>query len=255
MNDRAARRLDVTVRVYGPLNDFLPAPRRQAAWRYAGDGTRSVKDLIESLGVPHTEIDLIIVNGISVAFDHALRDGDRIAVFPRFLSLDVGAVTRVRVPVPDPVRFVVDVHLGTLARYLRLLGLDTVYRSDADDESIAAVAHREGRIVLTRDAGLLKRRIVTHGCFLRSTRPREQLIEVLRRFGPFDLQPFTRCIRCNGPLRSVPKDAVVAMLQPATREHFDHFDQCSDCGRVYWKGSHWTRLTRIVDAAIGDSVA
>lgn len=240
---------EVTVRVYGSLNDFLPPRRRQVAWSQVVGRHQSVKDLIESLGMPHPEIDLILVNGASVPFEHALEGGDRIAVFPRFTNLDVGTLTCVRPQSLDAVRFVADVHLGKLARRLRLVGLDTAYRADASDAELAEQADRERRILLTRDVGLLKRRRVGHGYFVRDTHPHAQLVEVLRRFGPLDLQPFSRCLRCNGMLREVPKAAVDATLLPRTREHYDRFEACEGCGRIYWKGSHWKRMAHAVDAA------
>jgi uncharacterized protein with PIN domain/molybdopterin converting factor small subunit len=241
--------IEVTVRFYGPLNDFLPPHRRQVPWRRLVDGHPSVKDLIESLGVPHPEIDLVLANGLSVTFDYPVQNGDRIAVFPQFVTIDIGALTRVRPRPLEKIRFVADVHLGTLARRLRLAGLDTAYRDDADDAALADTADREERILLTRDLGLLKRRAVAHGYFIRETNPQRQFVEVLRRFGPLDLQPFSRCLRCNDVLCEVPKSAVDAALLPRTRQHYHHFEKCRGCGRVYWKGSHWTRLTHAVDAA------
>ncbi len=239
----------VWIRVYGSLNDFLPPHRRQVAWRQAVDAHQTVKDLIEAAGVPHPEIDLILANGISVPFSYLVQNADRIAVFPRFTAIDVEAVTRVRAPAPLVARFVADVHLGALARRLRLVGLDTAYDIGARDAELAERAGREGRILLTRDQGLLKRRVVAHGYFIRETNPHRQLVEVLRRFGPLGLQPFTRCLRCNGELRDVEKSAIDSALPPRTRLHYDAFRECTDCGRIYWKGSHWKRLTRAVEAA------
>jgi uncharacterized protein with PIN domain len=241
--------IEVTVRVYGPLNDFLPACRRQASWRRVVDGHPSVKDVVEGVGVPHPEIDLLLVNGLSVGFDYVIRSGDRIAVFPRFVTFDVGTETRVRPQPLEKVRFVVDVHLGKLARRLRLAGLDTAYDDEADDAALADLAAREGRILLTRDVRLLMRRLVAHGYFIRETHPQRQLVEVLRRFGPRDLRPFSRCLRCNDLIREVPKSAVAAALPPKTREHYHHFEMCSGCSRVYWKGSHWMRLKHAIEAA------
>jgi uncharacterized protein with PIN domain len=240
---------EVTVRAYGPLNDFVPPHRRQLPWRHSVGGHPSVKDVVESLGIPHPEIDLILVNGASVGFDHVIRNGDRIAVFPRFWTLDIATLTRVRPQPLEVIRFVADVHLGKLARRLRLAGLDTAYCDDADDAALAELADRERRILLTRDQALLKRRLVTYGYFVRETNPHGQFVEILRRFGPLDVQPFSRCLRCNHLLQRVPKSAVDAALQPRTREHYDQFERCSGCGRVYWRGSHWTRLKQAVDAA------
>jgi uncharacterized protein len=246
---RSAATIEVMVRVYGPLNDFLPVERRQRPWRRIVDGPTTVKDLIESLGVPHPEIDLILANGTSAAFDYLIRTGDRIAVFPRFTTFDVGALTRVRPSPLATIRFIADVHLGTLARRLRLAGFDTSYRDDADDATLADTAQRESRVLLTRDQALLKRRTVAYGYFIRSTDPHDQFVEVLRRFGPLELHPFSRCLRCNGMLREVPKSSVDAALLPRTRQDFDRFHRCEGCGRIYWRGSHWTRLNQALDDA------
>jgi uncharacterized protein len=240
----------ITVRVYGSLNDFVPPERRHVGWSYAVEGGASVKDVIEGFGVPHPEVDLILVNGKSVAFEYGVQDADRIAVFPRFQAIDVSTVTRVRRQLPDPIRFVLDIHLGKLARHLRLAGLDTVYRRDARDHELAEIACREQRILLTRDRGLLKRGIIVHGYFVRETVSYRQLVEVLARFGPLPLAPFSRCLRCNAGVVEVPKSAVEARLGERTRRTFAQFHQCSGCGQVYWRGSHWRELVRILDTAV-----
>jgi hypothetical protein len=239
--------------MYGSLNDFLPDSRRHVDFRCSVQGPRSVKDLIESLGVPHPEIDLVLVNGVSVPFGDAIRPGDRIAVFPRFTSVDIGSLSRVRPPPLEAVRFITDVHLGKLARDLRLGGLDTEYRPDADDETLAELAGSTQRILLTRDVGLLKRGRVTYGYFVRATEPPRQLVEVLRQFGPLELRPFSRCLRCNGVLREVPKEAVAAVLPPRTRQDHERFSVCRGCGRIYWQGSHWQRLEAAIEAARQES--
>ena len=240
---------EITLRVYGPLNDFLPAGRRHVTSLFVVDGHPSVKDVIERAGVPHPEIDLILANGSSIDFDYLVQNGDRIAVYPRFVILDVSSLTRVRPQPLDTIRFAADVHLGKLARHLRLAGLDTAYRNDADDASLADLSDREGRILLTRDQGLLKRRAIAHGYFIRETSAYRQLVEVLRRFGPLDLHPFSRCLRCNGVLEDVPRETIDAMLMPRTRAHYDRFHRCTGCGRVYWRGSHWRRLAHVLETA------
>jgi uncharacterized protein with PIN domain len=245
----------ITIRVYGPLNDFIARARRHVAWTHAFEGGASVKDVIEGAGVPHPEIDLIVVNGASVPFEYAVQDGDRIAVYPRFEAIDVGAITRVRAAPPAALRFVLDVHLGTLARYLRLAGLDTAYGRDTSDDELAATAAREGRVLLTRDHGLLKRSIVVRGYFVRATTPYDQFVEVLDRFGPLPLVPFSRCLSCNVELREVPKSAVDARLPPEVRGAFDEFHACEACGRVYWRGSHWTRLSQMLEAAVREATS
>src|SRR5262245_24984371 len=165
-------------RFYAELNDFLPRRHRFVTVVRLFDGEASVKDLIEAAGVPHTEVDLVIVNSEPVDFKYRVRDGDRIAVYPMFEALDIGPIASVRPgPLREP-RFFADAHLGRLARHLRLLGFDTAYERDCDDAHLAATAAAERRIVLTRDAGLLKRNMVTHGLFVRAQQPGEQLLEV-----------------------------------------------------------------------------
>lgn len=240
----------VSVRVYGSLNDFLPPVQRQAPIAASFAGARSVKDLVESVGVPHPEIELIVVNGESAPFDRLVRDGDRVAVFPRFHALDVAPVSRVAADPALGVAFVLDGHLGTLARRLRLLGLDVLHSADSTDEDLAAIASRDHRILLTRDRALLLRRVVSRGHWVREEDPDRQVIEVLLHFGPLALRPFTRCLRCNADLREVPKSAIESSLPPVTRAHYDRFQECSGCGRVYWQGAHWKRLVESVERAL-----
>ena len=235
-------------RFYGSLNDFLPPARRQLPFEHAFDGRVSIKDAIESLGVPHPEIDLVIAGGTSVSFSYHLQPGDRVAVYPVFRQLDVAGISLVRPPALSDLRFVLDTHLGRLAAYLRLAGLDCVYSNHCRDEELADISSRETRVLLTRDAALLKRTIVEYGYWVRETNPRRQLAEI---FGRFDLvsraQPFRRCLRCNGLIESVPKAAVVDRLPPRTREQYHEFYRCPGCGRIYWKGSHYEWMRRLVE--------
>lgn len=236
-----------TFRFYAELNDLLPISARQRDLPYDFRGHPSVKDAIESLGVPHTEVELIVVNGTSVDFVYRMQDGDRVAVYPMIESLDITPIIRLRDKPLRDTRFVVDVHLGTLARRLRLLGFDTLYRNDYRDPEIIAIAMRERRIVLTRDRGILRNRCVTHGYLVRSTNPTEQLREVLERFDLREqLSPFTRCLRCNGGISPVARERIEHLLEPLTKGHHDEFYRCSDCGHVYWKGSHYQRLLAVV---------
>ena len=231
------------VRFYAHLNEFLAYRRRQRTFAHSFDGSPSVKDMIESLGVPHTEIDLILVDGDSVRFSHKLRGGERVAVYPVFERLDIRPLCRLR---PRPLRrarFVADVHLGALTRRLRLLGFDTLYGRDWDDAHLAAVSAREARILLTRDIGLLKYKSVMRGHWVRGTDPRRQLEEVLRAFSlGRDLQPFTRCTVCNGRLRLVARAAVFGRVPPRVYARFRRFVRCIRCKRIYWRGSHYNRL-------------
>ena len=225
--------LSVAVRFYGELNDFLPAARRQTTLACVLNSHPSVKDLVEALGVPHPEIDLIAVNGRSVDFACRLRDGDRVAVYPRFRVIDLGDDVCLRPPPPGELRFIADVHLGRLAAYLRLAGFDTAYRNDFRDDEIVAISASEDRTVLTRDIGVLKHRTITRGYFVRETRPGRQLVEVRRRFELVrPVAPFTRCLRCNTRLSEIAKDRVEHLLPARTREHYQSFRRCPACDRI-----------------------
>jgi uncharacterized protein len=237
-------------RFYEELNDFLPPDKRKVAFTWRFRGTPSVKDTIEAIGVPHTEVDLVIVDGRSVGFDEKLRGGERVAVYPVFERLDISPVVRLR-PAPLRVtRFVVDVHLGTLARHLRLLGLDTLWRNDLEDETIIALARKEGRIILTRDKGILKDGRVTHGYWLRATEPLAQVEEVVRalHLGP-DFEPYTRCLECNALLRSIPRRAAAGSVPLQVFLVYREFSRCEGCGRIYWAGSHRGRLDAVIERA------
>jgi hypothetical protein len=239
----------VSIRFYAELNDFLPLARRMVPFPCAFHVSAPVCDLIESLGVPHTEVDLILVNGRSVDFSHRVEDGDRISVYPVFESIDITPVARLRPRPLRQTRFVLDVHLGRLAAYLRMMGFDSLYRNDFQDRELARLSGAGERILLTRDRELLKRAVVTRGYYVRATSPRQQLAEVLRRFDLLDAAaPFARCLACNGLLQPVAKEAVLELLPPRVREHHDEFLRCDACARVYWKGSHYARMQQIIEA-------
>ncbi len=238
----------VTFRFYEELNDFLAPERRRREFDRACARAATVKHEIEALGVPHTEVELVLVNGESVGFEHLLRDGDRVAVYPKFEALDIAPLLRVREWPLRVTRFVADAHLGGLARRLRMTGFDTHYDNAIDDSEVARLSVDEGRIVLTRDRELLKRRAITHGCYVRALQPEQQLREV---FGRLDLagsaRPFTLCLSCNVPLRRIDKAQVAATLPPIALEIYDRFSICDRCGCVFWEGSHWKRMRAIVD--------
>jgi hypothetical protein len=240
-----------TIRCYAELNDFLPRERRQVAFEHVWEGRVSAKHLLEGLGVAHGEIDLLLVNGESSGFDRLVEGGDRVAAYPVFESFDIAAETKVR---PEPLRqtrFVIDVHLGRLAAFLRLAGFDVLYDRASGDTELAEIAGSTGRILLSRDQALFERRIITHGYWVRSTAPARQLAEVVRRF---DLgrtaRPFTRCVVCNGATALVRREDVAERVPPSSRRLHDDYRRCADCGRVYWKGTHYTRLERVLDEAL-----
>lgn len=239
----------IALRFFAELNDFLPPSRRQRWVEVPFVVKTSIKDLIEGLGVPHPEVDLILANGDSVDFAYGVGDGDRVSVYPAFHTLAVADLSRVRPEPLEPARFVLDVHLGRLARYLRLLGFDTLYRNDYADDTLAHLSGNERRILLTRDRGLLKRSIVTYGYCLRTTTPRQQLIEVLHRFDLFEkIAPFRRCLECNGLLQPVEKAAISHLLPPNTQKYYTDFYQCQHCRQLYWPGSHYQRMLRFIES-------
>jgi uncharacterized protein with PIN domain len=241
----------VRFRFYAELNDFLPVDLRFETVEREFLVPPTVKDAIEGLGVPHTEIDLIVVDGRSVDFAHVVGDGNLISVYPMFESFDISPVIRLR---PEPLRdtrFVVDANLGQLARYLRLLGFDSLYRNDFEDREIATISVRERRVLLTRDVEVLKRREVTHGYFVRRDVPRLQVVEVVERFDLFDgVAPLTRCANCNGELISVRKEEIAHRLEAGTLAGYDDFRMCTGCERIYWRGAHHARITELVDEVL-----
>ena len=240
-----------TFRFYEELNDFLaPAHRRQAFEVPCARGA-TVKHMIEALGVPHTEVELELVNGESVSFDRLLCNGDRVAVYPRFEALDISPLLRLREHPLRVTRFVADAHLGGLARLLRLTGFDTLYDNHFEDREIEAVARRDGRIVLTRDRELLKHRGITHGCYVHALEPARQLAELFERLDlARSARPFSLCLQCNSPLREIAKAQVEARLPPAVRARHQRFSTCDSCGRIFWEGSHWRRMRAQVDALL-----
>jgi uncharacterized protein with PIN domain len=240
-----------TFRFYAELNDFLEPGRRGREIRYAFSGRPSVKDAIEALGVPHPEVELIVVGDRSVGFDFRLDDGDSVAVYPMFEAVDVTPLVRLRERPLRRTRFVLDTHLGKLARLLRLLGFDTLYRNDFDNPEIVRLSLDEHRIALTRDRGLLKRGELTHGYCVRSDAPMDQIREVVSRFDLGGaIAPFSRCMTCNHTIRPVTRGEVEPRLLPGTLRNHDEFRHCPGCDRIYWKGSHYTRLRRLVERLV-----
>jgi len=211
------------------------------------DVSSSVKDLVESCGVPHTEIDLVLANSVSVNFSYLVRDGDLVSVYPVFESLDISSISQVRPRPLRVLRFLVDVHLGRLAAYLRLAGFDVLYDNQASDAELAATVTRERRVLLTRDRYLLMRRDVDRGYWVRSTAPKEQLIEVLDRFDlRGSMEPFTRCLKCNSILEQINRETILERLPPKVEEK-DVYHVCPTCRRIYWEGSHHTRMKRLLE--------
>lgn len=232
---------------HGNLIDFLPKHKKAQPVTFTFTGNPSVKDAFEAIGVPHPEVDVVVVNGQPAMYTKALKANDVIQLYPyqpqqngkhpySFFHIN-----------PFTHSFVLDVHLGKLARALRLRGIDAAYENNYTDNELAAIQQTENRVLLTRDVGLLKHKIVKHGYWLRSQHTVEQFTEVVNRFGLYrSFQPFKRCLLCNGALMPVTKDEVLPHLPPATRLVYNEFYQCRQCQKVYWKGSHYQHMQETV---------
>jgi len=247
--------ITVYIRFYEELNDFLPPHQAKKDLTVHFYNKPSVKDLIESFGVPHTEVDLILINGLPSGFETRLQNQDRISVYPKFEAIDISPVSVLRERPLRTTRFIVDVHLGKLARYLRLCGFDTLYANDYEDRTIVNISLSEHRIILTRDIGILKYSNVEHGYWLRSAQPSRQLREVIQRFDlKHQIDLFTRCMECNGKIQPVEKHSITDQLPEGTRKYYNVFYQCSQCGKIYWKGSHYQdmikRIARVLNLSI-----
>jgi uncharacterized protein with PIN domain len=234
-------------RFYEELNDFLPAEKRKVRFAHNYIDRASVKDVIESLGVPHTEVDMILVNGNSVGFDYLINDDDDISVYPVFESLDITNVQHLRSkPLRNP-KFIADVHLGRLTRYLRMMGFDVLYENNYEDDEIVKISLKEKRAILTKDRGILKRSEVTHGYWVRSSKVKEQVVEIIKRFDMKKLmEEFTRCTECNSILKSIPKSEIINELPPKVSEFQKSFSVCPSCKKLYWKGTHHQRMLSFI---------
>jgi len=231
-------------RLRGGLEELLVRRYRADIASYHFRDNPGIKDAIETMGIPHTEVDVILANGLSVNFSYPLQDNDIIDVYPVFSDVPVAKPLNLTPCPPDPVSFVLDVHLGKLARRMRLLGFDVYYRNDLDDAEIMEIADRESRIILTRDLGILKHCKVMHGYLVRSDHVDCQLREVMRRYELFGrAHLWKRCMVCNGLMVKVEKADVQDRLEPKTRLYYEDFHRCSDCDRLYWKGSHYVKIT------------
>ncbi|MEU3045732.1 MULTISPECIES: Mut7-C RNAse domain-containing protein [unclassified Streptomyces] len=232
---------EITFSVAPELQLFVSSDRRRGRAAVTTDGSSSLGHVVESLGVPLTEAGVLLADGLPVDASHVPRSGEHIEVR--------GVERPQRVP-GAPLRFLLDVHLGTLARRLRLLGVDAAYENeDIGDPALAALSAAERRVLLSRDRGLLRRRELWAGAYVYSDRPDDQLTEVLQRFAPV-LAPWTRCTACNGPLAEADKDSVQERLEQGTQRSYDVFAECTSCGRVYWRGAHHARLEAIVASAL-----
>jgi len=256
--------MTVHIRFYEELNFFLKKEQYKKTIQTEAAPGQTVKDLIESFRIPHVEVDLVLVNGESVDFSYQVREGDKISVYPVFENLDISPINHLR---PEPLRepaFISDVHLGTLSRRLRILGFYTEYQNHADDDFLARRAVDRGLILLTRDRQLLMRKIVQRGMYVKNTQPFDQVREVVSRLDLYTkMKPFSRCVSCNGLLRPLNEDMnsregiadrerFESQVPPGVREWCTIYRVCTECGKVYWKGSHLNRLNQLLDQLEAD---
>ena len=208
--------------------------------------------MIEALGVPHTEIDFILVNEKSVDFTYILQDGDRISVYPVFESLNIEDVTRLRKLPLRKTKFIADINLGHIVKYMRILGFDVCFDPLLSPRQIIEVSKKENRIVLTKSKNLLKFKDITHGIFIRPGTTEEQVKGIIDFLDIKDnVKPFSRCLRCNNLLRSISKESIIDRIPPKTKVFCDEYSYCKPCDKIYWKGTHFIKMKRVIDRILG----
>jgi len=238
---------EVELRFYGTLNDFLHPRLRQVSFRHGYTGSPSIKDIVESVGVPHVEISLVLLNGEVSSLDSHPERGDRITCYSRFHKINIGDVNLITDESVEP-RFILDVHLGKLAKFMRIMGFDTLYQTDYTDNEILKISISENRIILTRDLGILRHGLAKNGYYLRSTNPKIQLVEVMDTFSLHTKSnPFSRCSICNGHVEVVAKEQVANQLEARTIIFYNDFFRCKSCGQIYWEGSHFKSIEKFIE--------
>jgi uncharacterized protein len=238
----------VFFRFYEELNDHLPVECRKKAFPYEFNGKPSVRNSIHALGIPHSEVDLILVNGTPVNFNYHLEGGELVSVYPVFESFDITPVIHLRSRPLRETKFIVDVNMGKLASKLRLLGFDTLFSNNYKDHEIISVSLKDKRIILTRDKGILKQNAVTHGYWLRSDNPKKQLQEVVQRFQlQNSFKPFSKCTHCNSQLVHIEKSSLKGRIPDDTLGYYAQFWECTGCGRIYWQGSHFKHIMQWIE--------
>lgn len=240
--------LTIRLRCYEELNEYLPAEKRKRWFEYALETPAAVGDVLTALGIPLDQVDLVLADGVPVDFSHRVSGDEAFSIYPVFEAFDISSLTPLAGRPLRETKFVLDVHLGRLARYLRMLGFDCRYGHRMDDHTLAVVSREEGRVLLSRDHELLRRRELTHAYCVRSSTPRAQAIEVVHRFDlTAVLHPFTRCLHCNTKVEPVSKADAASHVDAKIIERYDAFTHCPACGRIYWKGTHQQRMQRIIE--------
>lgn len=235
-------------RFYEELNDFLPEEKRKVRFEHEFIDRTSIKDMIESLGVPHSEIDMMLVNSISVDFNYIVQDKDEISVYPVFESLDISNIQHLRnKPLRDP-KFIADIHLGSLVKYMRMLGFDVLYKNDYTNDEMIESSLQEKRAILTKDREMLKNNRITHGYWIRSSGVEEQVKEIIERFDlKGNIHEFLRCLDCNCILFPIEKTKIEDRLPPKVEESQDKFWYCEHCDKIYWRGTHYEKMRKFIE--------
>jgi hypothetical protein len=244
--------LQVSLVFHGSLQSLLSKKfTRTQLFKHSLQRRASIKDVIESLGVPHTEIETLQANNTEVSFAYIVQDGDHIEIFPQVPPVDIVKTTLLRLYSLEEIRFVVDTNVGKLASLLRMAGFDTFYKNGLDDAELAHISQNEKRILLTRDRKLLNRKNIVYGHLVRECKPEMQLKEIISFYGLKDqLKPFSRCMACNGLLEPVRKETIIHRLKPLTKKYYNTFQRCSQCDKLYWPGSHKDKMTTILKKAL-----
>jgi hypothetical protein len=241
----------VSFRFYEELNNHLPLEKHKVWFEYIFSDATSMQDALLSMEVPLDEIDLILVNRQSKGLDYILQDGDRISVYPVFESFDLSGISRIREkPLRDP-KFICDVHLGRLSKYMRMLGWDTLYSNQYSPDEMIAISGQEKRIILSRNYQLTRHKKVTHSYWIQSSCPVEQIKDLINKLDLSDkIIPLTRCLKCNHGLMPVEKKKIAHRLQALTAKYYNEFYVCPACDQIYWKGSHFERMSDFIKNTI-----
>jgi len=233
----------IHLRCYEELNEFLPKEKRKVQFTHTISVQTSVKDLIESFNIPHTQVQMILVNGEQKDFSYIVQENDRISVYPFFHTFDINSVSKISHPLPDEIHFLADQHLGTLARYLRMIGIDTAFNEDISGYELVEKANQQDRILLTKDHNILKRNELKYGYFIYADDLDSQLEELILQFKLKEhLSLFSRCLECNELLQPIEKATIEHRLPKKVREGHESFTICWRCNKIYWKGSHYDRM-------------
>lgn len=235
-------------RFYADLNPFLPKEKRQIEFSHQFIDKTTIKDMIEGLGVPHTQIDLMLVNNRPVDFNYHVKENDRISVYPLFFTIDISEIKKTKTIKSSPIKFALDVHLGKLANRLRMFGFDTFYKNQINDPELVEIANKEKRTLLTRDRGILKRKATTNGCYIKNIQAHKQVIEVINRFKLWDkVKPLTRCLVCNEQLSAINKEKIINKIPDGIKKTYKEFYFCTYCQKVFWKGSHYDNMIKLLN--------